>query len=296
MGSRDRWSDWVKASTFFGQLRQHYPRGIIITGGNHDHVPTRINQFLELQRLFAGKGIAFVVDEMLRIPVGDDKYVTLFVSPLSFYRGYRSCAFQAHRQCEPEPSLKASARQLLPDDIEVIQTFPECSVDILITHGPPFSIGDSRYGDLSVEFTGSRPCVGSRALLDYVMTYPPRYHVFGDCHADCGDGSDSPEFERFGHGVKRIEEVPTVFINCAVAKNLGPGVKEIKRGAVLLDVDIDHASSDAVSSNMYQRWRGQQRWRWFYGGTQASQEKASEEERVAAHEQCRQLLLQPLPS
>lgn len=50
-------------------------------------------------------------------------------------------------------------------------------IDILITHGPPYGIGDRVY-------RGEK--VGCQDLLDIVQKIQPRYHVFGHIHEDYG--------------------------------------------------------------------------------------------------------------
>ncbi len=50
-------------------------------------------------------------------------------------------------------------------------------VDVLVTHGPPYGIGDRCHD-------GRR--VGCRALLDRVRALKPRLHVFGHIHEDRG--------------------------------------------------------------------------------------------------------------
>lgn len=51
-------------------------------------------------------------------------------------------------------------------------------LDVLVTHGPPFGIGDRSHGR----------CVGDRELLDRVtgMLRPPTAHLFGHIHEDPG--------------------------------------------------------------------------------------------------------------
>jgi Icc-related predicted phosphoesterase len=66
-------------------------------------------------------------------------------------------------------------------------------VDVLVTHQPPLGVGDG--GDV-----GSHP--GSAVLLRRVLQTRPRLHVFGHVHS--------------GHGVHRLSESGTLFVNAAV--------------------------------------------------------------------------------
>lgn len=65
------------------------------------------------------------------------------------------------------------------------------SVDVLITHGPPYSILDEVRGKYT----------GSRYLLDLVNRVKPKVHAFGHIHNQ--------------YGIKKIND--TTFINCSTA-------------------------------------------------------------------------------
>lgn len=77
-------------------------------------------------------------------------------------------------------------------------------LDILVTHGPPHGILDKtcpRFGSKHV---------GSRTLLDRVLTVRPKYHVFGHIHEGYG--------EYIRNGIK--------FINCSIMNEVYDPVNE----------------------------------------------------------------------
>ena len=57
------------------------------------------------------------------------------------------------------------------------------NLDILISHGPPYGVGDKT--DYSVARSGN---LGSKSLNDRLrsLTHPPRFHVFGHIHGGYG--------------------------------------------------------------------------------------------------------------
>lgn len=75
--------------------------------------------------------------------------------------------------------------------------------DILITHGPPYSILDS-----SLDFNNYIEMVGCKNLLNRVLEKQPLYHIFGHVH---------DEDKIYNHGIKTIgDKCKTTFINASL--------------------------------------------------------------------------------
>jgi Icc-related predicted phosphoesterase len=72
-------------------------------------------------------------------------------------------------------------------------------VDVLITHGPPFSF---------LDWTNRNEHAGSSTLLDRVHEVKPRFHVFGHIHEGAG----------------RAEFAGTIFLNASTQMGRGRGV------------------------------------------------------------------------
>ena len=98
-------------------------------------------------------------------------------------------------------------------------------VDVLISHMPPFGIGDTRrnYGkDVivnDVQVLGFDN-YGSVSLLDTVSTIQPAVHIFGHCHT--------------GHGAFYKEGLPTAFINASICDEDYQSVNS----PLVLDVEV----------------------------------------------------------
>jgi predicted MPP superfamily phosphohydrolase len=143
------WRDLAKA---LGQLRREkYKLGVIVTGGNHDFPASQAGGqgYLCAMAAFKAEGVGFAVDERIRVQDDDGNFLRIFASPMSCYRGNKSCAFQVHRASRPREEERwcesHDKQQVLPTDSTVVSAFPRGSVDILMTHGPPLGIGDQRY-------------------------------------------------------------------------------------------------------------------------------------------------------
>lgn len=104
------------------------------------------------------------------------------------------------------------------DELERAWNYIPADVDVLITHGPPYSILDRTvfYGNISV---------GSKSLLNRVLTIRPKYHIFGHIHE--GYGGKSRKATTF-YNVSVMDEQyqqrnsPIVFsVNGLVSRNTG---------------------------------------------------------------------------
>jgi hypothetical protein len=197
---------WKDIAEKLGLLRREkYKLGVIVTGGNHDFPASQAGGqgYLRAMAAFGAEGVGFAVDE--RICVQDDagNFLRIFTSPMSCYRGNKSCAFQVHRACRSPKEKKwceeHDRQNVLPMDSEVTKSFPTCNVDILMTHGPPFGFGDQRY-DEHYEWD-YHCCYGSHALQTLALeVMKPRYHVFADFHGCCdqahGYGVSGPQVQQ----------------------------------------------------------------------------------------------------
>lgn len=75
--------------------------------------------------------------------------------------------------------------------------------DILVTHGPPYSILDS-----TVDYGKKVDQVGCKSLLNRVLEVEPKYHVFGHLHDEKGIRN---------HGTKTLgNKCKTTFINPSI--------------------------------------------------------------------------------
>eukprot|EP01126_Amoeba_proteus_P056546 TRINITY_DN7117_c0_g1_i6.p1 TRINITY_DN7117_c0_g1~~TRINITY_DN7117_c0_g1_i6.p1 ORF type:complete len:373 (+),score=47.14 TRINITY_DN7117_c0_g1_i6:216-1334(+) len=205
-------TEWSEFSVFLAQLRQVYGyKWIFVVGGNHDWYASE--RPLEVKKLFwkatlssnsSPGGIYYLQDELFLIPGSNACHsILIFGSPLSFCRGRYSFAFQAQRK---EKHIRQLEFTGCPNVSEVISSKfvpPETPVDILITHGPPFGIGDSRIQQNNF-------VTGSKELLGYVIKLSPKYHFFSDWHGDTESGTH-------GYGHHQVHGID--FVNSALSVN-----------------------------------------------------------------------------
>lgn len=60
-------------------------------------------------------------------------------------------------------------------------------IDILVTHGPPFSIGDRLSPQVIGDFYEDGEHIGCDQLMEVVKIVKPKYHVFGHIHEGYGE-------------------------------------------------------------------------------------------------------------
>ncbi len=90
------------------------------------------------------------------------------------------------------------------------------NVDILVTHQPPYGVGD-----LSEFYRkGEDPNVGCKILLSHVERVKPKLHVFGHIHS--------------ARGLYKILDWSTIFINAA---NCNEAYKAVNR-PIVIDTDL----------------------------------------------------------
>jgi len=112
------------------------------------------------------------------------------------------------------------------NEMEELITMPTHSVDIVVTHSPPYGIGD-----LTVNGTPA----GSKAVLNKVITCNPALHVFGHIHEAAGayvHAKGSSVKTSFANvSSKPGGNVKTTFINASsipwTLKPIGPVVVDI---------------------------------------------------------------------
>lgn len=139
----------------------------IFIAGNHDKfIERRLEDFYHYydyyrRRKKEGEGqITFLFDQMVEF-----EGVKIYGSPWT--RNLPNWAFQV------ADDQAAKCWSKVPDDI-----------DILVTHGPAYGIGDA----VSPQYLRGRedPHVGCKALLARVKEVKPKIHVFGHIHEGAG--------------------------------------------------------------------------------------------------------------
>lgn len=168
-----RFNDWMKSLPH---------RNKIVIAGNHDFVFEKNNP---LGRSIL-KNVTYLQDEFVEI-----EGYKIYGSPWQPW--FYNWAFNLERG---EPLRKKWS--LIPDD-----------TDILITHGPPYSILDkSIFEDKNV---------GCEDLLKRVKEIKPKIHVFGHIHE--------------GYGITKIDE--TIYVNASICTiNYEP-----KNKPIVIDLD-----------------------------------------------------------
>lgn len=157
-------------------LRKKYVGAVVVIAGNHDlrldatfpdiastfpSLPEQCRKMLDLP------GVHYLQDEALAL-----EGITFYGSPWTtrFYDWGFQIDSKAH-------------------DEHLWSLIPE-RVDVLVTHGPPFGIGD---------LTEDRRSTGSHGLMEAVERVKPRVHAFGHIH----------------HGYGMAVKGPTLFLNAS---------------------------------------------------------------------------------
>lgn len=143
--------DVIAFNAWFSRLPCKYR---ILVAGNHD---VCFENNLAIARTFLDKNIIYLQDEAIEI-----EGVKFYGSPWQL--PFMNWAFNL-----PEEELRNKFEHI-PD-----------TVDVLITHSPPYGILDS---------TPAKKNLGSRSLLERVCQVKPRYHIFGHIHDSYGKHID----------------------------------------------------------------------------------------------------------
>lgn len=158
--------------TFLKPLVSRFKLGVYVTLGNHD-VWAEANLPLA-RRIISDAGATLLVDETTTLSNG----MTMFMSPMSIFRGRDSSAFQVVRTGTPgHAKVRKLANCPRRTDAAYIRTkFPKRHVDILVTHGTPAGskVGFSARWQSSLE------------LKNWVNRHKPRVHIFGDSSSNYG--------------------------------------------------------------------------------------------------------------
>jgi len=154
--------DWLKS------LKKRYKKGIILVPGNHDFLfedwregLPKTKRGMELERNFAlakqlcdDAGIILLMDQSVEI-----EGVKIYGSPYSLR--FHDWAFNL----SPMDSALFWAKNIPKD------------TNVLVTHGPPFGIGDLCRGGH----------VGDSALLELIKSLPDlKMHIYGHIHEGSG--------------------------------------------------------------------------------------------------------------
>ncbi len=147
--SRGKEAEVVDFLTWFGELKFDYK---IFIAGNHDFFFEKVS--LNILDELIPKNVIYLNDSGISI---DD--INIWGSPIQPW--FHDWAFNKKRGSEIKKHW-----DIIPNN-----------TDILITHGPPFGIGDK---------TVYQSNVGCEDLLEKVAVLKPKIHVFGHIHEDYG--------------------------------------------------------------------------------------------------------------
>jgi Icc-related predicted phosphoesterase len=168
----------AEIEAFLRWLSEQRAQKKVLIAGNHDFFCEREPAaFREMARRY---GVTYLEDEGVEL-FG----LSLWGSPQT--PRFHDMAFNRDRG----PELRGFWQKIPP------------RVDILITHGPPYRVGDKTI--LGVH-------VGDEELLSRVRELAPRLHVFGHIHE--------------AYGEHRCDGIPTRFINAATRRVVPVGLHE----------------------------------------------------------------------
>lgn len=236
----DMFRDFVHQ--FLAPVAHKFKLGVYVTLGSHDVWAER--NLPEARRIVAEAGARLLVDETATLANG----MTIFMSPMSIFRGQENNAFQVVRAGTPGHS-KVRKMPNCPrrTDAAYIRTkFPKRPVDILVTHGTP---AGSKVG-YSVRWQSSLE------LKNWVGRHQPRVHVFGDSLLNYGAELFNPTARGRGRSRSRVNPVDksecTITINSSIchanaAKMISEGVR---RAPVVLDLPARPLKSSSASPQM----------------------------------------------
>jgi predicted phosphohydrolase len=187
--------DIVRFNQFVGQLPHKYK---LFVSGNHcvclnPKRPDRSQKLLN--------NMIYLQDQLI-----DIKGVRIYGSP---WRPKRGCFYRAEAFGYDSDSIRDDKWSNIPQDI-----------DILLTHGPPYSIRDYN--------SSTKQPLGCPGLLDEIVTrVRPRIHLFGHMHACRGASLYKSEDNQVLEGEKyQSESNDILFVNLAIhqGRTLGEAV------------------------------------------------------------------------
>ena len=193
----DTWSDFASIiNKLQNRSKDNFKYGMYIIPGNHD-VYLEQNE-KKIKSLLHKNNIKLLVNESTKINVENNRDLTIFGSPISWYRGKPSNAYQIHRHQHKDLWIKDGRSESVKqfDDDFIAKYFYHSNnkhgnndkLDILITHGPP-----AGYGDCEVIGRGT----GSYQLLDYIKKEKPKLFICCDFHG-------SAEYTTHGYGINFV--------------------------------------------------------------------------------------------
>eukprot|EP01083_Nonionella_stella_P118707 354448_1 len=233
----DTWKHFVAS---LDQVRKrkkgNFRYGMFVIPGNHDGYakqnPNKINTLLH------DNDITLLVNQSKTIHASpsDPSQLVLFGSPISWYRGKPSNAYQIHRKQYKHlwnKDQRAECDKYWDD--EYIRKYFKKS-DIAVTHGPPFGFGDCRHEMRN----------GSYALLDYIKQKRPKLLICCDYH---GSGTGTHGYGIYFYYFDRSKRDSfCIVMNVAICHCPARYMRlnNIERGVTVIDTKIQ----DLFSSNI----------------------------------------------
>lgn len=237
----DTWSDFT---LFMNKLKNrskdNFKYGMYLIPGNHDlYLEQNENK---IKSLLNQNNIKLLRNESTKINLdnNNDKYLTMFGSPISFNRGKPSNAYQVHRhQFKDLWNKDDRSDKFKHFDDEFIEKYfyhsnnneEKDNLDILITHGPALN-----YGDCEIKGKGS----GSYQLLEYIKKEKPKLFICCDYHGSVNGNSTH------GYGINFVNfddktNKSCIWMNVAIAHQPARFMRDnnIKRGVTIIDINLD---------------------------------------------------------
>ena len=150
-----------------------------------------------------------ICNNLMNINIENRKVLSIFGSPVSWYRSKPSNAYQIHRNETKHLTWYHDQRRYKYTTSQYFNKyFPKRYVDILFTHGGPY---------LDIDHHGSKD------LLYYIKTYQPQFSLSADTHSR--------------YGLYNIN--PTKLFHVSIAHDKARYLDIIKRGVIIIDIDMN---------------------------------------------------------